>query len=329
MTLTINTNVSSIITQRNLNNATNSLNQSIERMSTGYKINHAKDNAAGYSISNMWNTQLGSLDVAADNAATGSDLLTTAEQTYGLLTEHLQRIRDLTEQAANGTYGSSSLKAIQSEVVARLQEISRIAANSEFNGIKLMSYTQDGDGSGITKEGINLQVGLYQDPNSVINLDVSLFNDASVKGLFGANTALATNLEKANGAKVNVDDYNKDNGYKAFAAACAGLKVKGDDLILQDEAEYGANKMLAYIDDAIDEISRRTTAIGAAQNRVDSAISAIDVQSQNLTSSLSTLRDTDVAEESSSYIQAQILQQASATLLATANQTPSIALNLI
>ena len=329
MTLTINTNVSSIIAQRNLNNATNSLNQSIERMSTGYKINHAKDNAAGYSISNMWNTQLGSLDVAADNAATGSDLLTTAEQTYGLLTEHLQRIRDLTEQAANGTYGSSSLKAIQSEVVARLQEISRIAANSEFNGIKLMSYTQDGDGTGITKEGINLQVGLYQDDNSVINLDVSLFNDASVKGLFGANTALATNLEKANGAKVDVANYNTAAGYKAFAAACAGLKVKGDDLILQNEADYGANKMLAYIDKAINEISRRTTAIGAAQNRVDSAISAIDVQSQNLTSSLSTLRDTDVAEESSSYIQAQILQQASATLLATANQTPSIALNLI
>ena len=329
MTLTINTNVSSIIAQRNLNNATNSLNQSIERMSTGYKINHAKDNAAGYSISNMWNTQLGSLDVAADNAATGSDLLTTAEQTYGLLTEHLQRIRDLTEQAANGTYGSSSLKAIQSEVVARLQEISRIAANSEFNGIKLMSYTQDGDGTGITNEGINLQVGLYQDDNSVINLDVSLFKDASVKGLFGNNTALKTNLEKANGAAVDVDKYNKAEGYKAFAAACAGLKVKGDDLILQDDADYGANKMLTYIDEAINEISRRTTAIGAAQNRVESAVTAIDVQSQNLTSSLSTLRDTDVAEESSSYIQAQILQQASATLLATANQTPSIALNLI
>lgn len=329
MTLTINTNVSSIIAQRNLNNATNSLNQSIERMSTGYKINHAKDNAAGYSISNMWNTQLDSLDVAADNAATGSDLLTTAEQTYGLLTEHLQRIRDLTEQAANGTYGSSSLKAIQSEVVARLQEISRIAANSEFNGIKLMSYTKDGDGTGITKEGINLQVGLYQDKNSVINLDVSLFNDASVKGLFGANTALKTNLEKANGAAVDVDKYNTPEGYKAFAAACAGLKVNGDKLILQNDADYGANKMLTYIDEAINEISRRTTAIGAAQNRVESAISAIDVQSQNLTSSLSTLRDTDVAEESSSYIQAQILQQASATLLATANQTPSIALNLI
>ena len=185
------------------------------------------------------------------------------------------------------------------------------------------------DGTGITKEGINLQVGLYQDPNSVINLDVSLFKDASVKGLFGDNTALKTNLEKANGAAVDVANYNTAAGYKAFAAACAGLKVKGDDLILQDDPKYGANKMLTHIDDAIDEISRRTTAIGAAQNRVESAVTAIDVQSQNLTSSLSTLRDTDVAEESSSYIQAQILQQASATLLATANQTPSIALNLI
>ena len=331
MTLTINTNISSIITQRNLNNATNSLNQSIERMTTGYKINHAKDNAAGYSISNMWNTQLGSLDVAADNAATGSDLLTTAEQTYSLLTEHLQRIRDLTEQAANGTYGSSSLKAIQSEVVARLQEISRIAANSEFNGIKLMSYTQDGDGTGITKEGINLQVGLYADDNSVINLDVSLFKDASVKGLFNKTMTGMDKIEDSLKAANNntAPDLKTDDGLEIFAAACSGLQKKGDKFILQDDKDNQANKMLAYLDEAINEISRRTTAIGAAQNRVDSAISAIDVQSQNLTSSLSTLRDTDVAEESSSYIQAQILQQASATLLATANQTPSIALNLI
>ncbi len=332
MTLTINTNISSIIAQRNLNSATNSLNQSIERMSTGYKINHAKDNAAGYSISDMWNTQLGSLDVAADNAATGSDLLTTAEQTYSLLTEHLQRIRDLTEQAANGTYGSSSLKAIQSEVVARLQEISRISANSEFNGIKLMSYADDVTDTGITDAGINLQVGLYSDENSIINLDKSLFLNASVSGLFNdKNTTmdgLKDLLKNANGGN-DLKKINSDEGYKAFAAACSGLKVDGDNLVLQTDTASGAKEMLTYIDKAINEISSRVTKIGAAQNRVDSAISAIDVQSQNLTSSLSTLRDTDVASESSNYIQAQILQQASATLLATANQTPSIALNLI
>ena len=137
MALTINTNISSIIAQRSLTNSTAAMNTSIERMTTGYKINHAKDNAAGYSIANSWETKLGSLDVASDNAATGLDLLTTAEETYGLLVSHLQRVRDLTEQASNGTYGSQSLKAISSEVTARLQEINRLAANSEFNGIKL------------------------------------------------------------------------------------------------------------------------------------------------------------------------------------------------
>ena len=114
MALTINTNISSIVAQRNLSNATGSLNQAIERMTTGYRINHAGDNAAGYSIARNWETQLGSLDVAADNAAMGSDMMSTLEDHYSLISSHLQRVRDLTEQAANGTYGTASLNAIQS-----------------------------------------------------------------------------------------------------------------------------------------------------------------------------------------------------------------------
>ena len=340
MALTINTNMSSLIAQRSLNNATNAMNTSIERMSTGYKINHAADNAAGYSISNMWVTQLGSLDVAAANASTGADLLTTAEETYGLLTSHLQRVRDLTEQAANGTYGSQSLKAIQSEIIARLQEVNRISANSEFNGIKLMAYdtvnTNNNADVGITGDGINLQVGLYADSNSIINLDVSLFSNASISGLFTGmmTTGLSTQLKESYAAfNSTTDSLNDDATLKAFAAACSGLTYQvvddKDTYYLQIKEDYGAKEMLDYLDDAINEISSRVTQIGSAQNRVYSAISALDVQSQNLTSSLSTLRDTDIAEESSNFIQAQILQQASATLLSTANQLPSIALNLI
>lgn len=338
MALTINTNVSSLVAQRNLNNATNKLNNSIERMTTGFKINHASDNAAGYSISDMWVTQLGSLDVAADNAATGSDLLTTAEETYSLLTGHLQRVRDLTEQAANGTYGSQSLKAIQSEIHARLLEVNRISANSEFNGIKLMSYDLDNAANnkevGITARGIDLQVGLYANEYSRINLKVELFANASTSGLFKnmsktseSGKTLEELLDAAGG---DINALGDDKNLQAFAAACSGLvydQAKG--LSLQTGADFGAKEMLAFIDSAINEISDRVTNIGAAQNRVQSAVSALDVQSQNLTSSLSTLRDTDVASESSNYIQAQILQQASATLLATANQAPSIALNLI
>ena len=284
MALTINTNISSLIVQSNLSKATSSLNQAIERMTTGYKINHAADNAAGYSIARNWDTQLGSLDVAADNAATGADMLTTLEDTYALVSSHLQRVRDLTEQAANGTYGSDSLKAIQSEITARLEEVDRIAANCEFNGLKMM------DGS---MQDISLQVGLYGSADSQIVLDASLFEAGDVNSLFGED--ISTIAEK-----------------------CAGL-AKGTD----------ASSMLDEIDKVINTISGRSTTLGSAQNRIESAIESIGVQSENITSSLSTLRDADIAEESSNYIKAQILQQASATLLATANQTPSIALNLL
>ena len=286
MALTINTNISSLVAQRNLASATSSLNAAIERMTTGYKINHASDNAAGYSIARNWETQLGSLDVAADNAATGADMLATLEDTYALVTSHIQRVRDLTEQAANGTYGADSLEAIEAEITARLEEVDRITANCEFNGLKMMDASMS---------DIALQVGLYGDDNSKIVLSDDLFAEADVQTLFGGSDDIA-----------------------AVAKKCAGLENGVD-----------ASSMLATIDGVINTISGRITTLGAAQNRIDSAIESIAVQSENITSSLSTLRDADIAEESSNYIQAQILQQAAATLLATANQTPSIALNLL
>ncbi|MCQ2753811.1 MAG: hypothetical protein MJ231_02060 [bacterium] len=344
MPLTINTNISSLITQRNMTKATNALNQSIERMTTGYKINHASDNAAGYSIANMWDTQISSLDVAADNAATGADLLTTAEETYSLLTSHLQRVRDLTEQAANGTFGSNSLRALQGEITGRLQEITRIANNSEFNGIKLMAYdttksAAENAWTGLKATGIDLQVGLYSDKNSQINLQVSLFSNATVSGLFNAlksescKQAPSQTLGGILTAAGLTGDLNTNEGAKAFAAACTGLKysvVDGKDKYEMQTADNCEPKhLLEFIDKAIDDISSRVTAIGAAQNRVSSAVTALDVQSQNITSSLSTLRDTDIAKESSNFVQSQILQQASATLMSTANQLPSVALNLI
>lgn len=289
MALTINTNISALVAQGNLTKATNNLNTAIERMTTGYKINHAGDNAAGFSIARNWETQLGSLDVAADNAATGADMLTTLEDTYTLVTSHLQRVRDLTEQASNGTYGSQSLKAIQSEITARLQEIDRISANCEFNGLKMMDGSMDND--------IALQVGLYGDDDSRIVLKAQLFEASDVQTLF-----------------------SKD--IDTVAQECSGIAADGT--VAGNQAD-----MLAEIDAVINEISSRATTLGAAQNRIESAVESIAVQTENITSSLSTLRDADIAEESSNFIQAQILQQAAATLLSTANQTPSIALNLL
>jgi flagellin len=295
MALTINTNLSSLIAQRSLLDSTNALNLSIERMTTGYKINHSKDSAAGYAISKLWETQLNSLDIASDNAAMGLDMLTTAEGTYDLLVSHIQRVRDLTEQAANGTYGSDSLKAISKEMEARFAEIDRIAKNAEFNGMSLM---KDGNAA------VKLQVGIKGDGNSQITLAAELFA--------GADLAAIKTMGGFSGSTAN-----------ALAAECSGYTAGS----AVDHTKPIA--ALANLDKVIAAISSRATDLGAAQNRVDSAMAAIEVQSRNLTSSLSTLRDTDIAEESSNYIQAQILQQASATLLSTANQLPSIALNLI
>ena len=283
MALTVTTNMASLIAQNNLTEATTSLNNAIERMSTGYKINHAKDNAAGYSISENWKTKLSSIDVASQNAAMGLDLLQTAEENYALINSHLQRMRDLTEQAANGTYGTDSLNAIKAELTARAAEIGRIAASTEYNDVYFLTNGQ---------ASINLQVGI-KNTNSQITLDSTLFGNTTLKTITGYTEA---------------DD-------DAFVAACASTST--------------AAAHLAKIDAAITKISTRVTNIGAAQNRVESALEALNTQSQNITSSLSTLRDSDVAKESSAYIKAQILQQASATLLSTANQAPSIALNLL
>lgn len=298
MALTINTNLPSLIAQKNLAKATQSLNQAIERMTTGYKINHAKDNAAGYSIAKNWETQLSSLDVAADNAAMGADMVSTLEDHYELISTHLQRVRDLTEQASNGTYGTQSLEAIKTEITSRLEEIDRIAANCEFNGKKLMDGT-----AGV----VNLQIGLYSGSGSQIELKAELFKEADVASLF-----------KEYSGDAELSDKEK------IAEACTGIK---DDGTYDKDVDCSA--MLNKIDKVINELSSRTTTLGAVQNRITSALESISVQAENITSSLSTLRDADVAEESSRFIQAQILQQATATLLATANQTPSIALNLL
>ena len=312
MAITINTNMSSMIVQSNLSKATTALNKAIERMTTGYKINHASDNAAGYSIARNWDAQLGSLDVAADNAATGADMLSTLEDNYALISSHVQRVRDLTEQAANGTYGDNSKEAIQAEITARLEEIDRIAANCEFNGQKMM------DGS--LNSGLAIQVGIDGNSSkSQISLDGELFRRADVKSL------VANNEDPDDDGSINDEGEaaSMKSEREAFAQKCAGLAKDGSNNPIK------ASSMLQTIDDMISSISNRITKLGAAQNRIESAIESIAVQSENITSSLSTLRDADVATESSNYIKSQILQQASATLLSTANQSPSIALNLL
>ena len=135
--VSINTNLSSIMVQGNLNQATNGLNKAIERLSTGYKINHSSDNAANYSIANSYEAKLSSFDMAASNVGMGSDLLAVAQDTISSMQDHGARLHALITQARNGTYGAQSLNALTQEAGALISEIQRMYTNAEYNGINL------------------------------------------------------------------------------------------------------------------------------------------------------------------------------------------------
>ena len=288
MAITVNTNIPSLTAQASLNSATNKMNTAMERMSTGARINSSKDDAAGMAVSNKLDYKVSSFKVAQDNAQMGSSLLDTMEGVMGVINDNLTRIRDLTEQASNGTYGSDAIKAIKTEITARLTEIDRVANSAEFNGKKVL------DGTLATSGGIKLQVGIETAPasgtnNSVIELGSDVFQNCTKTGLGFTNS------------NVPQDTWD-DSNYRTF---------------------------LGTIDTAITNVTKAMTEIGGKQAAISSAMESAQVMATNLTSASSLIKDADIAEESSNYIKQQILQQTSASLLATANQAPSIALNLV
>ncbi len=280
MTITVNTNIPSLTAQKSLNTATDKMNVAMQRMSTGQRINSSKDDAAGMAVVTKLDYKVGSLAVAQDNGQMGAAMLETAEGVLGVISDNLARIRDLTEQAANGTYGTDAMTAIKTEVQARMDEITRLSNSSEFNGKVLLN--------GSISENIKLQVGITSEDTSVIELDSGLFANANASSLLGTSDVTA--------------NYATDAAARSF---------------------------LTNIDSALANITTRTTLLGGYQQRIISAVDAAGVMETNLTSAASLIQDADIAEESSTYIKRQILQQTSASLLATANQAPSIALNLI
>ncbi|MDD1783279.1 flagellin [Enterovibrio sp. ZSDZ35] len=141
MAITVNTNVPAMTAQRYLNNSTDSLNASMERLSSGFRINSAKDDAAGLQISNRLISQSRGLDVAVRNANDGISMSQTAEGAMEESTNILQRMRDLSLQSANGANGDQERVAIQEEVVALQDELNRIAETTSFGGAKLLNGT--------------------------------------------------------------------------------------------------------------------------------------------------------------------------------------------
>ena len=149
----VNTNIPSMMVQRNLNTATSKLNNAIERMTTGLKINRAADDAAGLYIANGLDTQIRGSEICESNIQTGVNILQIAEGDLSLIQEHVSRIRDLATQAASDYYTTDARNAMASEAQARYDEINRLASASNFNGLTLL------DGNSALASGLRLQVG--------------------------------------------------------------------------------------------------------------------------------------------------------------------------
>tara|TARA_B100000700_G_scaffold53015_1_gene56407 strand:+ start:6296 stop:7492 length:1197 start_codon:yes stop_codon:yes gene_type:complete len=185
----INTNITSMIGQQNLNESKSALTTSMERLSSGLRINSAKDDAAGQAIANRMSAQITGLGQAQRNANDGISVAQTAEGGLDQVNDNLQRIRELTVQAQNGTNSASDIDSIQQEVNERLAEIDRIAGETDFNGSKILSNTSD--------TTISIQVGADDGQQIDIELDSNTgwnkFDDT------GANFVAAGALENPAG----------------------------------------------------------------------------------------------------------------------------------
>ena len=179
MSVVINTNVDSLKIQGILTNSTNKLSQAMERMSTGLKVNSAKDDAAGTVISARMQVQLDGNEIAQKNVQNGNAMLATAEGHLDVVEDNLVRIRDLTLQAKNGTYSAEEIKAMQDEVGQRIEEIDRVSKSSKYSTLKLF------DDATLQEKGVVFQVGANADDDNEIAADKSLFAKVEFKSLTG------------------------------------------------------------------------------------------------------------------------------------------------
>lgn len=187
MSITVNTNMQALRVQSNLNSATANMNKSMARMSSGSRINSAMDDAAGLAVSTTLSKTISSSKVASDNVAMGNDLLSSAEGTLDVIQANFQRVRDLTEQAANGTYSTDDLTAIAAEVTARLAQVDSLASSTAFNGKKLL------DGSNST--GITIQIGT--EAGDTLSLNNGIFDKVVTTGMSGLAAAITAGSASA------------------------------------------------------------------------------------------------------------------------------------
>lgn len=352
----INTNSLSLVAQGNLSKSQGALGQAIERLSSGLRINSAKDDAAGQAIANRFTANVNGLTQAARNANDGISIAQTTEGSLNEINNNLQRIRTLSVQATTGTNSETDLASIQAEINQRLAEINRVSEQTQFNGVKVLAEDQSLAIQVGANDGETISVNLKQIDSETLNLkdlDVSKLAkkfDASSQNrvAVGATTAFTANADTkvvgSSGGNVVTDSngvhYIVDKEGKVFAAQTATgsivanattntITVQAQATEVTDPAVLSQITPLASIDKAIQDVDNLRSDLGAVQNRFESTIANLNNTVTNLSASRSRIEDADYAVEVSNMTRAQILQQAGTSVLAQANQVPQTVLSLL
>ena len=290
MGLRIRTNVSSLTAQRFAENNSNEMQQSLEKLSSGYRINKSADDAAGLAISESIRAKVRGLNQAKRNANDAVSMVQVAEGSMNEIGNILVRMRELTIQSASDTIGDKERSYLNREYTQLVDEIDRIAGTSEFNTLKLFDEE--------AKDQLVIQVG-------VNGTDVEENRDTITLNLEGLK-------------EINVDGLNLGRDEEIGPNEVDG-SIDRDTIVSK----------LNDIDTAINKVSSERATLGAVQSRLNTAVNNLSVQNENLTTANSRIRDVDFAQESSKLTQSRVLQASSLAVLTQANQRPEIALQLL
>lgn len=390
MGMVVRSNIMALNANRQLGMNNSQVSKNLEKLSSGYKINRAGDDASGLAISEKMKAQIKGLKTASANSQDGISLVQTAEGALTEVHDMLNRMVELAGKSANGTIDNNTDRAaLQKEMNALLEEIDRIADSTDFNGIKLLNgelagqidatFTEDKantlDSIGITAGSLDLSKA-----NHALNGDLSIKFDtnklvikagvATYSGVWDGNATGAVTLKNTAGndtITVNVkdaktlkgttaekkvgtlaagkaategltlqigdtaDDFNKVTVHiQNMNSESLGLKdLRDTGLMTQDAASTALNLIKNGAKSAINTVSSVRADLGAMQNRLEHTINNLDVATENMESSNSRIRDTDMAKEMMEYTKQNVLTQAAQAMLAQANQQPQSILQLL
>ena len=292
MPQTINTNLNSLNAQRSLSSAQSSLAMSMQRLSSGLRVNSAKDDAAGLAIAERMTTQVRGMNAAIRNANDGISMSQTAEGAMGKVADSLQRMRELSVQSANATNSVTDQQSLDKEFGELSKEIQRVLGNTTFNGQHVL---------GTDAKSFVFQVGANTTGNDTVKIDTTdLTADATITAVAGTDNTGAS---------------------RATIGPDAGATTTLDAATVQ--------AVIDKIDVALNTINDKRAVMGASQSRFDSVITNLQSSVENQTAARSRIMDTDFASETANLSRANILQQAGNAMVAQANQLPQQVLTLL